>query len=256
MTSEFLYTTIAEKIRKDQRGGKFNISTFNRLVQIADKRILMAFMSRSEEDIEITSHAGFLKVFDYPIALTNGVGSLPSNFFKPIGDPWCYDITEDDPSANIRWLDIVTSQEHTYREQNYLTKSTTDYPTCVIGGQDGLLNLAIRAYPSTINMVYMNYFRSSVAPYLDYYINKTTLQPTYLAAGIGSFIVPVGCQYRDGTDEGGAATSLTVDPEWDLHELPWFVAYILSEIGVAIPDDILIRIGKSESAEIQNKQIW
>ena len=59
-----MYSTLLDYIRKDRRGLSLSIDEFNTVSKIVDKRILLAFCSRFEEDIEITSHMGMLKVLD------------------------------------------------------------------------------------------------------------------------------------------------------------------------------------------------
>jgi hypothetical protein len=96
--------------------------------------------------------------------------------------------------------------------------------------------------------------RDTISPYLDYYVNDTTLQATYLTQGQQNVTIPTGCTYRDGTT--GIKNSLSVDYEWDDHEKPWIVAYFLQALGATIPDELLLQVGKADSAEIQNKPLW
>jgi hypothetical protein len=251
MTGDVVYSSLLNYIRKDKRGLSLSIDEFNRLSVTVDKRILMAFCSRFEDDIEITSHMGFLKMFGYNVSLTSGAGTLPLDYFRIMGDPY-YTDTSVTPNV-VRYVDVITSKEFTYRERDYLTKASTKYPTCVIGSQDTNYNMQIRVYPNTITSIKLNYIRDTVSPYLDYYVNDTTLQVTYLTQG-QSLTIPVGSTYRDGTT--GLKSSLTKDWEWDDHELPWVLAYFLQAVGVVIPDDLLLQVGRMDSAEIQNKPLW
>jgi hypothetical protein len=211
-------------------------------------------MSRWEDDIEITSHAGFLKVLDYPLSLTAGVGILPSNYFRLIGDPYyTAPVGENDPSPNRVFIDVVTSKEHTYRQRDYLTQASLSYPTCVIGAQNANKEMQIRVYPSSINTIYLNYVRDTVSPFLDYYVNSVTLQTTYLLEGETKVIAGDNV-YRDGTT--GTKVSQTKDFEFDDHELPWILAYFLQILGVALPDDLLAQVGKIDSSELQGGKVW
>jgi len=249
MTGDIVYQSVLNAIRKDKRGLSLSLDEYNFYSRIVDKKVIIAFMSRWEDDIEITSHAGFLKVPDYPITLVQGIGVLPSNYFRIMGDP-----TYVDADGNTTHIDVITSKERTYRERDYLTKATLKNPTCVIGGQDSLQKMQIRVYPASITSILIDYVRDTVSPFLDYYINDTTLQTTYLTKG-QTLTLPFGCTYRDGT-QSGTITSTTQDWEWDLHELPWIVSYFLQELGVTLPDELLIQVGKVESAELQNKKVW
>jgi hypothetical protein len=249
MTCETVYEAVLAYLRKDKRGLALNIDEFNVHGTMVDKRILMAFCSRFEDDIEISSHMGFLKVFDYPIGLTAGVGLLPENYFRIMGDPYYLDT-----NGVVIHIDVVTSKEYTYRQRDYLRQATLIDPICVIGSQDAQRNMEIRVYPNTISTIYINYVRDTISPYLDYFINEATLQVTYLAQGLQNFLIPTGCVYRDGTT--GIKNSLSVDYEWDDHEKPWIVAYFLQALGATIPDEVLLQVGKMDSAEIQNKPLW
>jgi hypothetical protein len=256
MTGQTVYEALLQALRKDKRGLVLSLDEFNSLSVTVDKRVLIAFMSRFEDDIEITSHAGFLKVIDYPIYLTAGVGLLPSNYFRAMGDPYYLALSEEnDPSPNPVFIDVVTSMEYTYRQRDYLTQASLDYPLCVIGSQDSSKNMQIRVTPKSISTIFLNYVRVTQSPFLHYYVNDTTLQVTYLDQGAQNVPIPTGCTYRDGT-KPSTVNSLTKDFEWDLHELPWILAYFMQAIGVALPDDLLVQVGKLDSAEIQNKPVW
>lgn len=248
MTAETVYTTLVSYLRKDKRGNALSIDEFNRISVLVDRKMLMAFGSRFEEDVEISSHMGFLKVIDQSVTLTTGVGSMPTNYYRLAGDPWY-----TDGDGIVRWLDVRTSAEHSFRERDYLTKATAKHPSCVLGDQDNSNNLQIRVYPTTIGTIYINYIRNSVPLYLDYYVNNTTLQPTFMAVS-ASVPIPSGSTYRDGTT--GTKTSLTTNPEWDDTEFPWLMAFYLQYLGVTFPEELLTQIGKGDSAELQNKEIY
>jgi hypothetical protein len=249
MTGELVYNTLLTQIRKDKRGMSLSPDEFNELSVIVDKRLLIAFCSRFEEDIEISSHMGFLKVMDYPIILSSGIGTLPTNYFRTMGDLYYYDT-----DGIMRPLDVRTSKEHSYHERDYLTKASLKYPSCVIGSQDTSKVMQIRAYPTSISTIYLNYIRDTQVPFLDYYINDTTLEKIFLAEGAQNVNISSGFTYRDGTT--GIKNSLSKDFEWDVHELPWLIAYFLQAVGVAIPDELLVQIGKTDSKEIQSGEIW
>lgn len=248
MLGSTVYESLLSYLRKDKRGLSLSVDEFNRLSVIVDKRILSAFASRQEENIRITSSSGFLKVTGYNIALTSGVGSLPLNYYQIMGDPY-YTDTSVTPSK-VRYIDVVTTEEDSYRERDYLTKATTKYPTCVIGSQDAYKAIQIRIKPTTITSVRINYFRDTVSPYLDYYADDTNHTITYLTAG-QNLTIPTGCTYRDGTT--GPKTSITSDWEWSIQDLPWVLAYLLEAAGCVIPDELLLQIGSKDKLEIANE---
>lgn len=248
MTGDVVYGTLLDYLRKDKRGLSLSLPEFNRISTIVDKRILGAFASRLEENIEITSHSGFLKVQGYNIDLTSGVGSLPINYYRIMGDPYYTDVSVT--PNKVRYIDVVTTEEDSYRERDYLTKATTKYPTCVIGSRDAYRALQIRVKPTTITSIRINYFRDTVSPYLDYYADDVNHTITYLTAG-QNLTIPTGCTYRDGTT--GPKTSITVDWEWDLHELPWILSYFLEALGIVLPDELLLQVGNKTKLEIANE---
>ena len=249
MTGDIVYSTLLDYLRKDRRGLVVSLDEFNKLSVTVDKRILIAFCARFEDDIEISSHMGFLKVLDYPITLASGIANLPSNYFRMIANPYY-----TDAGGIVRNIDVDTSKQHSYRERDYLTKSTLKFPTCVVGAQDANRNLQLRVYPTTITDIYIDYIRDTVSPFLDYYVNDTTLQVTYLTQGQLGVTIPTGCTYRDGTT--GIKDSLSVDYEWDLHELPWIIAFFLDILGGVIPDELLSQIGMKDKSELQSGKIW
>ena len=248
MTGQVVYESILQQLRKDKRGLVFSPDEYNSLSVTVDKRILLAFMSRYEDDIEITSHMGFLKVIDYPISLSAGVGTLPANYFRMSGDPYYLDT-----SGNRIFIDVVTSEEYTYRQRDYLTQASLTYPLCVIGAQNSAKVMQIRVYPNTISTIYLDYVRDTDSPFLDYYTNSVNLKLYYLSQG-ETKVIAGNDIYRDGTT--GTKVSQTVDWEWDDHELPWIIAYFMQAIGIALPDDLLVQIGKIDSQEIQTGKIW
>jgi hypothetical protein len=252
MTGDIVYSTLLDYIRKDKRGLSLTPDEFNTVSRIVDKRILLAFCSRFEDDIEISSHMGMLKVLDYPVTLASGIATLPTNYFRMISDPH-YTDTSVTPNKT-RYIDVVTSLEHTYRERDYLTQSSLKYPTCVVGAEDANKVLELRVYPNTITSIFIDYIRDTQSPYLDYYVNTTTLQVVYLTEGEQNVTIPTGCVYRDGST--GIKNSLTKNWEWDLHELPWIIAYFYQALGGIIPDDGLLQIGVKDSQEIQTGKIW
>jgi hypothetical protein len=251
MLGSDVYESVLAYLRKDKRGLSLSLAEFNTHSTMVDKRILIAFCSRYEDDIEISSHMGFLKVLDYPLTLTSGIASLPTNYFRLSGDPYYYD-----SDGIMRPIDVRTSMEHSYHERDYLTKASLKYPACVIGSQDSSTpkQLQIRVYPTTITTIYINYVRDTTSPFQDYYIDGTNLQPVYMTAGQQNVSIVSPNEYRDGTT--GTKNSLTVDWEWDIHEKPWIVAYFLQALGATIPDELLLQVGKMDSAEIQSGSVW
>lgn len=255
MTGDVVYETILHYLRKDKRGLSLTIDEYNKLSVIVNKRILAAYCSHFEEDIESSSDLGFLKVMGWTISCPGGIGTLPNatanplnSYYRMIGEPYYTDASVT--PSKTRYIDILTSKEHSFRQRDYLTQATTTYPTCIVGTQDSSDNLQIRVSPSTISTIYIDYLRETVTPYLDYKMHDTTYAVVYLTQGeTASVVSPY--TYRDGTT--GAKTSLTKDWEWSEDDLPLIVVYFLDALGIVIPDTLLLEAGKVGINEILNE---
>lgn len=246
MTGEKIYKSVLDYIRTDQRGNTLSPDEFNRLSEIVSKRVLAYYKKNFEITSDNTSSLGFLKVNNYRVALSSGVGSLPSNYYDIMGDPWYID-----SNGKRRRVDVVASLEDSSREDDYsLTKATTTFPTCTIGGEDATRNLQIRVKPTTITSVNINYLRDTATPFMDYYINNTNLSLTYMSAG-QSYSIPSGSTYRDGTAGAVTKSSQSVDWEWDLDSLPLIIVYFLEILGISIPDALIAQAGLTGKETIE-----
>jgi hypothetical protein len=126
------------------------------------------------------------------------------------------------------------------RELDYYSKSTALYPTCFLAFGATSDDMSVYVSPASCTPIYVDYLRKVAVPYLDYYVNETTLDITYMAQG-ASVTIPTGCVARDGTVAGAAATSLTQNWEWHDHDIPQIVNLILEVVGVQLPDELLIQ---------------
>lgn len=243
MTGDVVYNTLIDYIRKDKRGQSLTIDEFNRLSSLVNRRLLADFCKKFEGSIESSSSVGAFKKLDQALTVTAGVASLPSDFYQMIGEPYY-----TDSGSVVRNIDIVTSLEHSRRERDYLTKSTLKHPTCVIGSMDASDNLQLRVYPTSITSIYIDYIREPNTPFLDYYINDSTLDYTFLTEGQQSVVVASGYTYRTGGT--GTYNSATVDWEFDEDELPLIIAYFTQMMGITLPDQLLIESGVLDKQQI------
>ncbi len=244
MTNDVVYNAVLNALRVDKRGNALRLDEFNKLSPIVNRRVLLYYTKDFEDNIDNTNSIGHLKVFAQPVNLSAGVASLPSNYHRMIGEPYYAD------TGGIRRnIDVVTSLESSFREADYLTQSTVTHPTCIIGGQSSDTNkyLQIRVNPTTISSIYVNYLREPVTPFLDYYITKATMNYTFLAVGASHTVTTLE-EYRDGTT--GAKSSISVDWDWNLDDLPLIVALFLEQMGIIIPDPLLTEGGTKDLAEI------
>jgi hypothetical protein len=242
--SSLIYDTLYDVIRKDRRGRPLSIEEYNNLSTIVNHSLFSDFYDKFEGNIESSDTLGGFKVFEYGINLTAnarntvGIGVLPANYFHIIGLPK----TISGTPGTVRPVDIVTAQEHSIRIDDFLTQPTETYPICQIGGINEIDEMQIRVYPYTIATVYIDYLRVPDTPYLDYYINDTTLDYTYMASGV-NVTVPLGSTYRDGTPGVTVQASLTVDWEFDEDNLELIIAKFLGLMGIQMSDEILLQAG-------------
>lgn len=243
-----VYELLLDKIRKDKRGLSVSIDTFNRIIPSVNEKIYMAYVKDFEEGLESSDTLGLFKVFNTNIALVAGVGVMPTNYYQIIGKP------RSNNATPYTWVDVITTYEHAEREEDFLTKATITHPTCQIGGDDGSGNIQVRVTPTTITNLYLDYLRETTTPFLDYYVNDTTLNYTLLQ-DLNGLNVPLGCTYRTGT-VGGAlvlVNSATVDFEWTTSDLPLIMAYLLQELGITLPDEVLFQGGQAEEVKLLSK---
>lgn len=251
MTGQTVYEAILTYLRKDKRGLSLSIDEFNTLTPLVNERIMASYCSRFEEDIESSEDLGFLKVIGSTVALSSGVGTLPTvpSYRRLIGDPY-YTDTSVTPNKT-RYIDVVTSKEFTYRQRDYLTQATTVYPICVIGTQTGDYKTQIRVAPTTITSIFIDYLRDPATPFLDYYITDATLAVNYMTTNTVYTVTSGTYTYRTGAT--GSIRSNTTDWEWDVSDLPLIVAYFLDALGVIIPDQLLLQAGMKDKSEIESQ---
>lgn len=245
MLGSLVYENVLNYLRKDKRGMMITLDEFNTLSHLVNKRVFASYCSRFEEDINNSSDLGIFKVVGYNLSLTTGVGTLPTTYNRMMADPYYTDVSVT-PSV-VRRIDVVTSKEHSYRERDYLTKATTKHPTCTIGTQDAYGKMQIRVAPTSITSIKIDFLRNALTPFLDYYMNDTTKEITYMLSGT-SVAIPVGSTYRDGTT--GTKTAITVDWEFTEDNLPLIVAYFLDALGATVPDELLMQVGMKDKSEI------
>jgi hypothetical protein len=231
-----IYDALVDIIRADRRGLTLSPDEFSRMAVIVNQRIYARYYSNFEASADNIDVMGGFKIIHENIALVAGVGSLPVDYYQFIGKP----ITNTG-----RYVDLVSSLELAERTDDYLTQPTITYPCAILGDQDALDNTQIRIYPvdPAITSIYLDYLRITATPYLDYYTDDDTLVVTFMSEG-ATVNVPTGSTYRDGTPGGGAGIgSLTKDFEWSDSDLPLIIAMFCQLIGVAIPDELLVKVG-------------
>ena len=239
-----LYDLLIAQTRADKRGLSVSIDEFNLFIKVINEKIYSGYYKKFEESNEISAALGKFKEFMETVALVGGVGSLPSDFKALIGKPRYLS------GSSYVSVDLVSTLELIERQEDYLTQPTLVHPVCQLGGQDANDRLQVRVYPNTIATVYVDYLRTPEEPFLDYYVNDTTLEYTYML-NAESVEIPSGYTYSDGTEGSGVAVaSQTVNLEWDEEDLPMILALLSQMVGLSLPSQELIEVGNAE--EIKN----
>jgi hypothetical protein len=241
-----VYDTVLSLIRKDKRGLSFSPDDYNAILHQVNQRVWRINYHGFEASKLSMDELGSLKIVDLPINLNgSGVGVLPPDYFHLVGDPWYIH-----PTEGRRKIDLVTSLEHGNREMDFLTKATALYPTCFMGYSSAGSDMAIYVTPTTCTPIYFSYLRQTTDPFLDYYVNDTTLDITYMAEG-ATVIVPLGCTSRSGVAGASNVVSLTKDYEWHPHDEPQILAQILQSIGMSLPDELLVQVGSANEIKVE-----
>ena len=239
-----LYNLFIDSVRADKRGNTKEIDEFNRCIRLVNQEVFDDFLGDFEKDIDNSQDLGELKVHNTEItlALSGGmmVGTLPTNYYRLIGKP-------RDDSDTAKRIELVTTLVDAERQDDYLTQATATHPTCVIGGVTALSEMQIRVRPQTIATIYIDYIKKPTVPFLDYYINDSTLTPTFLTVDTTP-AVTAGNTYRDGTagGVGVTVTSLTENLDWDDGVIQLLLAKLLQKTGLTLADDKLLQGGMAE----------
>lgn len=242
----YVYDLILAQIRADGRGLSVSIDEFNTLARVVNERVYAKYYDIFEEGIDVSGAMAGFKVLNQSVPLMSGVGSLPSNYYNIIGRPRTVD-----SGGVTRRVDMVSNLEIDQRSDDYLTQPTTTHPCAILGGLDGSGNTKITVSPSTITSVSIDYLKSAATPFLDYYVNDTTLVPTYMGAST-TVLVPAGSTYRTGTAGGGAGiVSQTVNFEWGIEDVFLILSYFCSLIGLQMNDQLMIQEGNVNEVKAQ-----
>jgi hypothetical protein len=113
-------------------------------------------------------------------------------------------------------------------------------------------DMALHITPVTCTPCYMSYLRQTVDPFLDYYVNNTTLEITYMAEG-ATVAIPLGCTSRSGVSGMANVVSLTKNFEWHPHDRPAILAQLLQAVGIALPDELLVQVGNANEIKVERE---
>jgi hypothetical protein len=239
--TSFIYKSLLDLHLADDKSDPITISEFNRLIRLVNQDVYDDYIRTFELNNENSDILAPFEVFDTVIALvvTEGmaVGSLPTDYYRLIGKPRTLD------GAITRRVDVVSNYEDASREDDYLTKANTTYPTCVIGGKDVTDYLRIRVRPTTITQIWVDYMKTLTAPFLDYYINDSNMVKVFLPETVVVQNVPLGNTYRDGTigGVGVTVTSLTKNLPWRDGDLD----KIMEKLKLAVSESLGIKTSQA-----------
>jgi hypothetical protein len=242
-----VYSLLLDELRTDHRGLSCEPDEYNRIIRLTNQEVYEDYVKEFESGQESSDSLGFLKVHNYFLPLTAGVGSLPASYERLIGKPRILDGT------TYRKVDVVSTYEQACRDDDYLTQSTVTHPTATIGETDKTINdyLQIRVYPTTITNVWIDYLRMLTVPFLDYKINATTLVPTFFAETVTPQPLLAGTIYRTGTVGGAGVTvtSITKDFRWNESDLPLLLTKLVNRLAKQLPDELLLQTSSAEQAK-------
>ena len=241
-----VYETVLDLCRKDLRGRGLSVEEYNNTAKVVNQIVFNKYYGEFESTEENSEAMSAFKVTNEAIAIgLGGIGALPTRYYHVVGMPRYVDT-----GGVTRFLDLVSSLEHAKREQDYLTKATLTHPTYRLGIATTTSDMTMYVTPTTgIATVYMDYLRTPDVPFLDYYLNDTTANYTWMDAG-DTVAVPSGSTARNGTTGLANVASATVDWEWDEDDLPMIVTLFLKQLGISLPSAELYQGGSLQEDKL------
>lgn len=243
-----VYDSLLTLVRKDKRGLSLSPEEYNKIIESVNQQIYKLAYAEFEATKTVIDRLDAFKVVGETIALTGGIGDLPADYKHLVGNPYY-----DHDTSGTRQIDLVTSSEHRAREMDYMTKGSLLYPTAFL--KEGVSSdKAIAVTPNTITSIYIDYLRELTVPYLDYYVDDTTLQITYLEEDPAAQSIPSGVTLADGT-AGPVANyvSLTKNFEWTEADRPQIINLCLEAAGVQLPDQVLLEVSNKNEPKYERQ---
>lgn len=125
--------------------------SFNELIKRADIEYLNFRYEQWEESRSESDDLKFLKDVNESEAVTGGLWSIPSDFYR-------LSSVSVDASGTPTYCDVVTDMELQKRLHDSLTEPTATHPVCTVDASN------IRFYPSSISSADINYIRYPDTP--------------------------------------------------------------------------------------------
>ena len=242
-----VYEQLLDVVRKDKRGRSLTPEEYNSLAPIVNETVFSKFYSQFESTPENSDKIGDFRVIGESVAIAGGVGTLPVSYYAMSGKPYYTDV-----SGDTRYLDLVSDMEHAWRQGDYLTQSSLTHPTYRFGtATSGGVKQIFVSPTAGINPIYVDYIRIPATPILDYYLNDTTLNYTWMATG-ANVAVPAGSTSMSGTAGAAVVASTTINWEYDNEDLPLIMSLFLQMIGIQLPDPALYEGGTLTEQKLSN----
>ena len=245
-----IYDTLLAQIRKDVRGLSFSPDDFNNIIVSVNQRLYKQNYRDFEASKWSMAEMDSFKLVNVQLNLdSNGIAILPVDYYILVGDPYYFH-----PIYGRRRVDLITSLEHTQREMDYLTKASVLYPTAFMAYSTGANDMSLYVTPTSCTPICIDYLRTVSTPFLDYYVDDTSLQLTYMNEG-DTVTVPLGSTARDGTPGIANVVSKTVDFEWHPHDFPVLINMLLEAVGVALPDELLMQVSAVDDPKLEKVRV-
>lgn len=262
MTLEELRTytnTIADK----HRSGKTTTEAeFNNFIDVVNLEMFNAeymklVQTASDQNIPLhrllfsSSSLKEFKVYGHSVALTSGIGSLPSDYRHYLALKGQMIIPGDIVSYKTRDVDIVSDGEFNSMINNVLFNDPAENPKGVTYGD------SVKVVPTSMASLILNYVKVPDTPYYDYCVKSSTNQVIYMP--IGS-LISGGDLYQPGDIitilETGVVhlsgsttyTSQSVELEWEDIWHPEFADRVLLKMGISVKDLEMYKMVQNEQA--------
>ena len=233
-----VYEILLDVIRKDKRGRSLSPEEYNNIAPLVNDSVFSKYYSKFEESPESSNTMGAFRVMADSIPIVAGIGTLPADYYAMSGSPYY-----TDAGGTVRYLDLVSDAEYAWRQQDYLTQASLTYPVYRLGTASSAGDMQIYVTPATgITPIVIDYIRVPNVPFLDYYVNDTTLLYTWMGEGV-VVAVPSGSTARDETAGAANVASLTVNWEFENEDLPLIINLFLKYMGINLPSPELFEGG-------------
>jgi hypothetical protein len=233
ITNEILYKAALNITRKDVKGQAFNPQEFARYLWLASNDYYDQQYQRYMRTGRFPSPLNPYRVKGAPVALTNGVGSMPSTYHALLGRPKWGTVT----------VAMVDDEKYNLLQDHTLMKPTPRKPIGRILYSDDADTYTddewqITVYPTTAfasENLTIDYLRTPKQPILDYYIDANGAYQ-YLAEGedhtvVASETFPLA---STAPSTGSTYESTTIEMLWEDTDKENILYMLLAYAGITV----------------------